>query len=495
MSFFRCKSFMRFACIQGCAAILIAGQRMHKQQFRTIQFAIQFVRGLSSESTTQEFAEAAVPGSPAALPCASTIGVIAAQEESGGSGLHPHAMLHNLTFEAGGGFNAPVGNDTPYITWGGNFTLGAGVRFSNRIWPAGIPVHGQQPPGAFEAACMASRRVTPHQFSDYRLSRHRSHSKMVEWRLRRWRSVTITNRSNLQDYEEVESFYGVYDEPVTVASVTSNQWGWKWRPRHLSPRGGMYGDGKSQVFLEARYTFIHTPPATQTNGFGTTELIPRHTRLPILEDQTTILLRATTQPDRSGCLRSSTSKACCLRAARERKPAVGTARRNAVTASQRLKVATIRGTHRTAAANLYRVPTSPCLDAAQEIHRASLRSPGLAFAVTRHRSRNSSHRALRRSCWSERMFCSATASSRRRAASCQTFSSSSPVTASEKSPRWLRAHTRRGSAAAAHWKARLARVELLGIHCTVAGPYTSRPPHSGFKAHFCRMAASTSSAV
>ena len=39
----------------------------------------------------------------------------------------------------------------------------------------------------------------------------------------------------------------------------------------------MYGndsDNHSEVFAEARYTFIHTPPITQNNGLGTTELIP-----------------------------------------------------------------------------------------------------------------------------------------------------------------------------------------------------------------------------
>src|SRR3954464_10880418 len=33
-------------------------------------------------------------------------------------------------FEAGGGFNASIGNDIPYITWGGNFTVGGGMHFS-----------------------------------------------------------------------------------------------------------------------------------------------------------------------------------------------------------------------------------------------------------------------------------------------------------------------------------------------------------------------------
>src|SRR5271165_556385 len=52
-------------------------------------------------------------------------GAAAGQYGQGGGGGGHHGMFHHsLAFEAGGGFNGPVGNDTPYITWGGNFTLG-----------------------------------------------------------------------------------------------------------------------------------------------------------------------------------------------------------------------------------------------------------------------------------------------------------------------------------------------------------------------------------
>src|ERR1700734_3446516 len=64
---------------------------------------------------------AALPGAPAAS------GAGAGQD----SGYHHHSLFSHLAFEAGGGFNAPA-ND-PYITWGGNFTLGAGYRFSPRV--------------------------------------------------------------------------------------------------------------------------------------------------------------------------------------------------------------------------------------------------------------------------------------------------------------------------------------------------------------------------
>ncbi len=70
------------------------------------------------------------------------------------------------------------------------------------------------------------------------------------------------------------SFYGY--ENVTIASFTSNQWGGNAGFGIYHRFGSMYsGDsGHTEIFAEARYTFIHTPPITQSNGLGTTELIP-----------------------------------------------------------------------------------------------------------------------------------------------------------------------------------------------------------------------------
>ena len=68
--------------------------------------------------------------------------MVAAEDTNGGG----HGFIHNRswTFEAGGGFNGPIGNDTSQagvvsqgrvgvITFGGNFTVGGGLRFNRRI--------------------------------------------------------------------------------------------------------------------------------------------------------------------------------------------------------------------------------------------------------------------------------------------------------------------------------------------------------------------------
>jgi hypothetical protein len=76
----------------------------------------------SSSSAFQLMAEdsldnsAALP-SLAALPAAGGSGAGAGQSEHGWK----HSLSNNYAIELGAGFNAPIGNDTPYITWGGNF--------------------------------------------------------------------------------------------------------------------------------------------------------------------------------------------------------------------------------------------------------------------------------------------------------------------------------------------------------------------------------------
>jgi len=74
-------------------------------------------------------------------------------------------------------------------------------------------------------------------------------------------------------------YYGYYEVQVTLASVSSDQWGANGGIGfyHRLGGGGRYGaanENRPQIFAEARYTFIHTPPISQPDGLGTTGLIP-----------------------------------------------------------------------------------------------------------------------------------------------------------------------------------------------------------------------------
>ena len=61
---------------------------------------------------------------------------------------------------------------------------------------------------------------------------------------------------------------------VTANSFSSNQLGGNIGLGYSQRLGGVYGDGTMKLYAEARYVYIKTPPITETDGLGTTELIP-----------------------------------------------------------------------------------------------------------------------------------------------------------------------------------------------------------------------------
>src|SRR5579864_935896 len=79
----------------------------------------------ASYSSSSDFnftdASAAEPASPSAAAGGGQY-----DNRSGGGGRH-------YAWNFGGGFNAPIGNDQPYISWGGNFTAGGGLHFYQEI--------------------------------------------------------------------------------------------------------------------------------------------------------------------------------------------------------------------------------------------------------------------------------------------------------------------------------------------------------------------------
>jgi len=83
----------------------------------------------SSQSglTQTEMAEFSLPEAltPSASPSSS--GGAGAGQYAGGE---KHGVLHSWTFEAGGGFNAPISNS---VTYGGQFTVGAGLKFNKYL--------------------------------------------------------------------------------------------------------------------------------------------------------------------------------------------------------------------------------------------------------------------------------------------------------------------------------------------------------------------------
>ncbi len=74
--------------------------------------------------------------------------------------------------------------------------------------------------------------------------------------------------------EECYYFCGIGVENVVVSHFSSNQGGLNFGLGLSHRLGGTYGDGKMKVYAEARYLFLNTPSLGETNGLGTTELLP-----------------------------------------------------------------------------------------------------------------------------------------------------------------------------------------------------------------------------
>jgi hypothetical protein len=266
-------SLMRHVCFLCVVAGLAAG-------FASAQTATSSNLASSSlvaanESSSNSFAlPAGDSGADAAAlrDAAAAFGSGGAGAGQYGSEKHGAFSLSHFAAEAGAGFNAPIGNDTPYITWGGSFTGGAGLHFSQRFTLLGeFQFLDNKLPGAFIAAGGGEGG------NAHIVSLTLDH--VIDLFPTRVNSAYVTggfgyyHKSTNFTVAECCDFYG-YPVDVVANSFSSNQFGANIGLGFSHRLGGVYGDGKMKLFGEARYVYIHTPPITEPNGLGTTELIP-----------------------------------------------------------------------------------------------------------------------------------------------------------------------------------------------------------------------------
>ncbi len=214
---------------------------------------------------------------PVALPVhptlAATSGERGGAQESYGHGSSG-MWSSRLTFEGGGGFNAPIGNDQPFITWGGNFTVGGGLRFTKHISAlAEYQFIDDKLPGSLIADA-GSQGGHAHIWS-------LTLDPVIDLFPKRVNDVYITGGggfyrkvTSFTDPEEVEECYYfcvVGTEDVVVSHFSSNQGGANFGVG-LTHRLG--GDEHLKLFAEARYLWIDTPQIGEQNGLGRTELLP-----------------------------------------------------------------------------------------------------------------------------------------------------------------------------------------------------------------------------
>jgi hypothetical protein len=194
--------------------------------------------------------------------------------DQGGGGKHGLFHARQIAIEAGAGFNAPIGNDTPYITWGGNFTAGGGLHFTRGFALLGeFQFMDNKLPGAFIASSPGGGSGGNSHIISLTLD------PVVDLFPRRTNGVYLTGGGGF--YHKSTNFtvqaccdFNGYPVNVTTDSFSSNQAGGNLGLGFSHRLGGTYNDGTMKVFAEGRYVYLRTPPISQPNGLGTTGLIP-----------------------------------------------------------------------------------------------------------------------------------------------------------------------------------------------------------------------------
>lgn len=241
----------------------------------------------SSEVSENAVAVASESSSSAGLPDAVDASAEpAAGGQNGRSGVYQHrSNWDRLAFEAGGGFNAPTPDSSSYITWGGNFTVGAGYRYDPHLSmlaeyqfiDSKLPAAVIAPTGAngghahiwsFTLAPVVD--LFPKSTNDLYFTGGGGF----------YRKVTSFTDPVLSEYC---NFY--YCEVGTTTQVvghfSSNQGGWNIGMGFSHRLGGVYDDSRMKLFAEARYLDVLTPAVTtspnglsQTSVAADTKIIP-----------------------------------------------------------------------------------------------------------------------------------------------------------------------------------------------------------------------------
>jgi hypothetical protein len=189
-------------------------------------------------------------------------------------GYGHHGWASRLAFEAGGGANAPIGNDGQFITWGGNFTVGGGVRMNRHLsLLAEYQFMDNKLPGSLisDAGAQGGHAHIWSFTLDPVVDLFPSRKNDIYFTGGGGFYRKVTSFTDPVEVEECYYFCEIGVENVVVSHFSSNQGGVNIGvgiTRRLSP------DNNMKLFAEARYVWIDTPPIGEQNGLGTTGLIP-----------------------------------------------------------------------------------------------------------------------------------------------------------------------------------------------------------------------------
>ena len=225
---------------------------------------------------------AALPSAPAATP--SRAGQNGRYDQNGG--YQSHSRFSRLTFEAGGGANGPTGDSSSSITWGGNLTVGAGVRvnpwlstlveyqFIDDKLPGKLIAEAGSDGGHAHIWSLTLAPVVdlfPKSSNDLYITGGGGFYRKVT-------SFTVLSPAQYCTY-----FYcGTTYQPQVVGHYSSNQGGWNIGGGYQHRMGGMYGESRMKLFAEVRYLDVLTPATvTSANGLGVTAVAADTKLVPI----------------------------------------------------------------------------------------------------------------------------------------------------------------------------------------------------------------------
>ncbi len=235
------------------------------------------------ESSSLQVADSMAPANPfaePAEPAAGGGGSAAAGQQYGGGGLWSKAKS-NFAFEAGGGFSAPQSNS---ITFGGNFTVGGGVNLNKHLavlaeyqfiddkLPGGLIAEADAQGGHAHIWSFTLDPVIdlfPKATNDIYITGGGGFYRKV------------TSFTDPEEEEVCYYFCEVYEQNVVVAHFSSNQGGWNIGAGYQHRLGGMYGDSKTKLFVEARFLDVLSPAVTglSPNGSGLITTVQADTKI------------------------------------------------------------------------------------------------------------------------------------------------------------------------------------------------------------------------
>ncbi|HVC47878.1 MAG TPA: hypothetical protein VND90_11575 [Terracidiphilus sp.] len=274
MSSTRRMPFLRHALVLSAAVTFLAVAAGAQTTQSTTASSAELASAGESSSLQPLLADdaAGLAALPAAPAPAGSPGAAAGQN---GRYQHSHSWFSNLAFEAGGGVNAPTNASSPYITWGANFTVGAGLRINPYLsMLAEYQFIDDKLPGALIAETGAqgghahiwSLTLDP----VFDLFPSSSNSVYLTGGGGFYRKVTsFTNPVQTQYCDYYYCYPGIAN--VVVGHFSSNQGGWNIGAGFTHRLGGLYGESRMKLFAEVRYLDVLTPAVTtQPNGLGTT---------------------------------------------------------------------------------------------------------------------------------------------------------------------------------------------------------------------------------